>query len=154
MGEGVVRDWIGAAAREVMNPTFGLFESVDVDDEQPYMTIRSGISDDDMIRKAKAVGVFMCIAVAHQYAPGLELSVMFYAKLIDATVTLEDIKPYEPEIYRSMKLILDAASADDFPVEEIDIGAVTYRLTMENREEVVNRRINDLVEVSGSYSGS
>ncbi len=74
-----------------MNATFGLFESVDVDDEQPYMTIRSGISDDHMIRKAKAVGAFMGIALAHQFAPGLELSVMFYAKLIDATVTLEDV---------------------------------------------------------------
>jgi hypothetical protein len=79
---------------------------------------------------------------------------MFYAKLIGAKISLEDIKPYEPAIYRSMKSILDAGSVDEFPVPDIDVGSETHVLTMENREEVVSLYINAMEVESAALRAS
>ena len=146
-GVGVVRDWYSSMALSSVREDLGLFKFRS-DSFPAYRFISDTIAEedaDDKVQMFTAVGRLMGLAIVDGYGLGYEFPVMFYSKLLRKDVGLMDVVRYEPALVSACRAILAAPSVAEMGVEEIEIDGTEYLLTMENREELINRKINSLI---------
>jgi hypothetical protein len=148
VGIGPTRDWYSTVARQSVSPEVGLFA---VRSELPAWTkIREDIDIDELSRMrdlARGMGRFMGVALVDGFSLGYDFPVMFYAKLMNAQLTLDDIEEYEPGLFAALKYVLEAESIEDVGVDEIEIGGVMFNITIANRGELVMKKLNDFIPV-------
>ena len=154
VGPGIIRDWFTEVAHQIYNPQYALFQLRE--DEAPHYTQISPlvIHQDNYRNWLRAVGRFMALAIIQGNPIGVTLPVMFFGKLIDAQVGLDDIASDEPMLHRSLSYIMnsDAAglAAGGF---EISLNGRDHAVTVANRVDLVGRKINSLIdpEVEGPF---
>jgi hypothetical protein len=150
IGGGVRRDWFTVVANETMQPDFGIFEAFSHDDGT-FTTMKRNVNP-ALARRGKAFGVFMALSLIEGYTVGFNFSLMFYAKLLRRKLVLEDIKSVDPYIYNSVCHLLRAETVEEMGIDEIDVDGESVGLTLENREEVLNRYIDAQVESSPVFT--
>jgi hypothetical protein len=154
-GVGVVRDWFSAFAIDSIDRQVGLFKLRD-DTFPHYRYIDPVIRPDDgyprkkmiasnSLQNFRAIGRFMAPAIIEGVSPGYDFPIMFYGSLLEKDISLNDIRPHEPEIYSSMLTILHANSVAETRIEEMEIRGVVHPLTLKNRDELVHLYINSLI---------
>jgi ubiquitin-protein ligase E3 A len=147
IGNGMIRDWFSMFARDSLSDQVGLFK-LRKDELPAFRYINPDISPTEIGmwgRIFEAIGRFMALAIVHEIGIGYDFPIMFYAKLLNRKISLEDLMIYEPEVAQSMRAILNAASIEEMLIDEIEIDGTAHPLTMENRNELVDRYINSRI---------
>ena len=140
-GPGAIRDWFTEVTSQIFSPSTGLFAL-----RESYTVINETcVHHDEFMEYFRAVGGFLALSLVEETPIGATFPVMFYAKLLNATLTLEDIEEDEPALYRSFNQVL-LMSADELDGLDISIGNETIALTVANRAEVISRKINSLMD--------
>ena len=141
-GIGLIRDWYTEAAREIVDPATQLLE------RQPsgIYSIRrlDGVLTADRRRQYIAMGRFLALAIVHGRPLGLRLSAVVYGHILNQNPTLADMESEEPELVRSLRLMLEA-DADQLEYYPLEINGEEVAVTMANREELVGRKLRSMV---------
>jgi len=137
-------EYIDAATKELFHPEFRVFERTTEEPHYYALRLRNGRScNGEDQRILIATGRFLAMTLMANRAIGVSMPVWFFSELLGTQVTLEDIKEDEPAYYRSLSYVLSASEAD---LEDlvIEIYGVEHVVTLENRVDLVNRKINSL----------
>jgi hypothetical protein len=151
MGHGLIRDWFSEMTTQIFNPGYGLFE---LREEEPrYIAISPiAIYQDDFQTYLRVVGRFMALAIIQRNPIGVSLPVMFFAKLMEQDVRLDDIQTDEPDLYRTLTYTMSTSDHELSGLElYIEIGGATELVTSANREGLVQRKINSLISADVEF---
>ena len=145
-GMGVVREWFTEVSLQIYNPMYGLFQLRD--SEQPnYMEVSPfGVHHPNHEQLYRAVGRFMGLVLIQGNPIGLTFPFFFYARILGTEVTLEDIKEDEPALFRSMKYIRDCQTQEQLDGLEITIHGEASIVTFANRDDLIRRKVNSLID--------
>jgi E3 ubiquitin-protein ligase NEDD4 len=77
---------------------------------------------------------------------GLTFPIIFYARILGTEVTLEDVKEDEPALYNSMTHILSRSTDAELADYRIKIDGVSSDFTVENRDDLIRRKVNSLID--------
>ena len=149
LGNGVIRDWFAEVSAQISHPSTGLFQMSE--DIPHYLKLNT---ERDLNRHGRemfeAVGRFIAFALISDHQVGLKLPIMFYAKLLNLQIDLEEIKEDEPLKYNSLSALFEY---DNTLLETIPmtIRGVEYELTEENRHELVTQYVNSLSSIFDDY---
>lgn len=145
MGDGLISEWYAEAAREVTDPATGLLER----QASGVYTIRSlGVGVTRLTRRLTELytilGRFLALSIVHGRPVGIRLSAAVYAHILDQDPTLDDMAIDEPELVRSLRLMLEAPEGEleNFPLE---INGVEVEVTLENRRALVGRKLRSMM---------
>ena len=140
-GDGVKRDWFGEVSRQISDPANGLLEPIP--DAPSFVRINPrGKREVDYQDLYQAIGRFIGYSFASLTPMNIPFPNSFYARLLGTPVILEDIREEDPQMYRSLQYALEA-SRDELTGLELTIGGREFQLTLENRVELVNRKLNE-----------
>jgi hypothetical protein len=146
VGMGVVRDWFTEVSLQIFNPMYGLFQQR-TPDQPHYMEVSpSGVHQDEPRRLYRAVGRFMGLALIQGNPIGLTFPIIFYARILGTEVTLEDVKEDEPALFRSMNIIRDCETEEQLGGLEITIYGEDWIVTLANRDDLIRRKVNSLID--------
>ena len=137
-------EYIAAATKQLFSAELGLFE---MSPEEPhYYRIkapRDAANDNYNQALLTSAGRFLGMALMSNQAIGVSLSVSLYANLLGVKLTLEDIQEDEPAYYRSLSFLM-TAQANGLEEMVIAIDGTEFPVTLENREELISRKVNSL----------
>ena len=141
-GSGLVRDWYSEAAREIVDPATQLLER----QASGIYSIRplDGVLTTERRRQYIALGRFLALAIVHGNPLGLRLSAAVYGHILGVNPTLEDMAMEEPELVRSLLLMLEAP-AHQLEYYPLEINGVEVEVTMANRKELVGRKLMSML---------
>ena len=143
-GRGQMKEWFAEVTRQIFSPKSGFFV---LSDSAPlyYKINPTGLTQQNAREIYRAAGRLLALSMIRNIPIGVNLPVMFYAKLLDHQLTLDEVSVEEPLLVQSMRFLLSLPEADlaDYPVV---IDGVEVVPTMENRAELVLRKINSLIE--------
>ena len=145
-GDGLIRDWFSEMATQIYNPAYAMFQYRE--ESEPRYTVLSpfAIHQDEFEENLRTVGRFMALAIIQRNPIKVSLPVMFFAKLMEHDVRLEDIRMVEPDLYRTLAYTMSSSDRELSELGlEIEIGGVPELVTSENRRELVHRKINSLI---------
>jgi hypothetical protein len=145
IGDGVIRDWFSVMATQIYNPDYGLFK---LREKEPrYIAVSPlAIHRDDFQTYLRTVGRFMALVLIQGDPIGVSLPVMYFAKLMEQDLRLEDIQMDEPDLHKQLASIMNATGEQILAKRwEIEIGGAGKRVTLENRQELVHQKINSLI---------
>jgi hypothetical protein len=77
---------------------------------------------------------------------GLTFPIIFYARLLGTEVTLEEVAEDEPALFSSMIYILSRTTDEDLAEFEINIYGVSSPFTLANRDDLIRRKVNSLID--------
>ena len=139
-GDGLINEWFAEAAREITNPVTRLVE------RQPsgIYSIREQVLPHRFRSLYFSIGRYLALAIVHGRPLGFRLSAVVYGQLIDQTPILDDMVLEEPELVRSLRLML-GASADELEYYPLEINGVEVAVTMSNRQQLVGRKLGSLM---------
>ena len=131
VGRGVLREWFAQMSLDISE------NHLKQNTEAPfYMYLARG---DDF----SAIGRFFALSVLNDIPTNVYFPIHFWAYIMDASLELSDIETDEPLLYNSLNQILI-----DLPDGlEIEIHDESFILTLSNREELINRKINSLLDI-------
>ena len=142
-GIGMTKEWIGELTRQFFSPDSGFFE---LSDAAPfyYKISATGLKKPRAREIYKAAGRFLALSLLRNHPLGVNLPVMFFAKLLDQELTLNEVAEEEDQLVKSLRFILNLPAEDlkDYP---ITIDGVDVVPTMENREKLVVKKVNSLI---------
>ena len=145
LGEGVEREWFLEVTAQMYNPAYGLFERKA---ESPHYTVISRMAEfqDDSTRWFTAVGRFLGLSIWNDNPVGVTFPVMFYAHILGVELQLTDIAADEPELFKSFSEMLgmDSDQLEELQLE-MEINREVTPVTLENRDELIKRKINSLI---------
>jgi hypothetical protein len=134
IGNGLIKDWYGAAATELFSEKFGLFIKVnDYYDFNP-----EGGNDLDIL---VAAGRFLALSIVNNKPIGVKLSVQVISALIKREITLADLNLQDPQMANSLNYVLKAP-AEELEMMPIKFGDEFVIPTIENRADLVRRKMN------------
>ena len=143
-GPGIRRDWFSSVAAQVYSGDFGLFERSEA---APHYTRISNVSNGDDLSRLYygAVGRFMAISLIEGVPLGVYFPRMFYRRLMDQVVELDDIQEDEPELYRSFSYILEM-TAEELEIIDAPVVHSGHKdvVTLDNREAQVRAALQSL----------
>ena len=145
-GDGLINEWFTEAARDITNPATGLLErqASGVYAIQS-MNVRPQGLPQETVQLYFALGRYLALAVVHGRPVGFRLSPVVYGHILDQDPSLEDMASEEPELVRSLRLMLEAQQGelDNFPLE---INGEEVEVTTNNRVELVGRKLRSLMD--------
>ena len=146
IGPGIIRDWFTEVANQIYNPAYALFQIREAD-EPPYTELCPlAVHQENFRVWLRAVGRFMALAIVQGNPIGVGFPVMFFAKLLDQELELEDIGLDEPMLYRTLSFIMQASAEDlEDGAFDISIQGEDFLVTIDNRADLVHRKINSLI---------
>lgn len=142
-GGGVMVDWL----TEVTSQCFGshLFSSR-MDTQPNYLEISPVAAANPANRNHyKAAGRFMALALTSENPLGVNFPIMFWARLLDQNLRVADIQQDESELYRSLRYIESLSSDAELAAYEIEIQGVAHAVTLGNRRELIDQKVNSLI---------
>ena len=140
---GDMNRWMGEVTRQLFSPESGFF--VESDSAASYLKINpTGHTLPRANEIYRVVGRFLAFSLMRNRPLGVNLPVMFYAKLMDQQLSLHELSDEEPHLVESLRLLslLPEELLGQFPMS---IDGVDVVPTMENREELVQQKINSLI---------
>ena len=145
-GMGVVREWFTEVSLQIYNPMYGLFKLRD--SEQPnYMEVSPfGVHHPNHEQLYRAVGRFMGLALIQGNPIGLTFPIIFYARILGTEVTLEEVEGDEPALFNSMTDIRSFTTDAELADYRITIDGVSSAVTVENRNDLIRRKVNSLID--------
>lgn len=132
-GRGLVNEWFLEAAREIRDGLLELHPS------GVYTVLDLENADTEMF----ALGRYIALAIVHGKPLGFRLSTALCGQLLGQVLSLEDMADQEPEIVRSLALMLEAQETElinDFGELHIPREG-DVEITLANREDLVARRL-------------
>jgi hypothetical protein len=142
-GEGVVKDWFSLFAKGLMES--GIMAMIQEGKRNTYLV--EGLANMNA-GLYTAAGRFLALALIHRRPVGITLPSWFYARIMGVPVTLNDIRDEEPHVFAMLDLIMKATTNSELEMYPMDINGEEVQPTLENREEVVARRIRALIPSS------
>ena len=136
-GFSAIREWSSEVSRQISDPATGLLEPIP--DAPSFVRIKASQDNHELFH---AMGRFLGWSLASYVPMSIPFPSSFYARLLGKPVTLEDIREEDPQMYRSLQFALQA-SEDELSALELTIGGQDFQLTPENRNELVNRKLNE-----------
>lgn len=144
-GPAAQREFMSAVTAHLFNPEFGLFKLTEEAPHYAYINPEAAARQPDHVLMFTAVGRFLGLALARNEALGVTLPAAFWASLIGEPLELPDIKNDEPILFRSLEYLL-SASEDELVDMPLMIDGVTFEPTVDNRQDLVNRKVNSLID--------
>lgn len=92
-----------------------------------------------------AIGTFLALSFRDRVPIPLKLPLRYYARILGLPITLNDIRKDEPGLFASFRVMLttDLTSIPvDIPLELSFPDADSVQLTNENKQELINRKLN------------
>ena len=136
---------MNAITAQLFDPQFGLFS---LSSEVPYFVFinpAAPVGHPDYINMFRAVGRFFGLALARNAALGVSIPATFWARILDQPLQLADIQKDEPILFRSLEYML-SAPAEELEDMPITIDGVVYQPRVDNRAELVDRKVNSLID--------
>ena len=142
-GPGVIREWFTEASNQIFDPSQGLF-TIRPDYAPHYIEIRPRytVISAPLLRKYRAVGRFLAVAVVQKQTLGVNLPVSFFARLIDQPLVLSDIEKDDPYLFSSYSDLIRMTAEE---LEAAGIEILGQVLNVENRVSLIDAVINDLM---------
>lgn len=142
-GPGQTKEWMAEITRQIFSPDSGFFV---LSDAAPlyYKINPRGLTRPRAREIYRAVGRFLGLSLLRNHPLGVNLPLMFFAKLVDHQLTLDEVSVEEHQLVESMRFIL-TLPADDLEDYPITIDGVDIIPTMQNRAELVVRKVNSLI---------
>jgi hypothetical protein len=144
IGLGPIKDWFSAVAKQIYNPYYALFE-VGTDALKTTYLSPMSVHQDGYRILYEAVGRFLALAVVQGNPIGVTLPNWFFSMLMEQPIELEDIKNESKDVYNMLSLIMSCDNDEDLEMYSMDIDGEEIVPTMDNREEVVQRRLQALI---------
>ncbi|OTF70747.1 E3 ubiquitin-protein ligase SMURF2-like protein [Euroglyphus maynei] len=143
---GIAREWLYLLSHEMLNPYYGLFQYTRDDIYTLQINPDSSINPDHL-SYFHFVGRVMGIAVFHGHYIDGGFTLPFYKMLLNKPITLDDIESVDPELYRSLRWMLenDITSLVDmtFSVNHDSFGHIqNIIVTEKNKKEYVKLYVN------------
>ena len=142
-GPGMTKEWLAEVTRQLFAPESGFFV---LSDAAPlyYKINPRGLSQPRAAEIYRAAGRLLGLSLMRNIALGVNFPVMFYAKLLEQQLTLDEVSTEEQQLVKSMRFILSLPEEDlvDYP---ITIDGVEVVPTMANRADLVVRKVNSLI---------
>ncbi|KAH9419620.1 E3 ubiquitin-protein ligase smurf2 [Dermatophagoides pteronyssinus] len=152
---GIAREWLYLLSHEMLNPYYGLFQYTRDDIYTLQINPDSSINPDHL-SYFHFVGRVMGIAVFHGHYIDGGFTLPFYKMLLNKPITLDDIESVDPELYRSLRWMLenDITSVVDmtFSVNHDSFGQIQVKelkpngkniiVTEKNKKEYVQLYVN------------
>ena len=130
--------WFTAIAAQIRAPDTGLFEQVGDYIDFGEMSLGQDLA------VFSAVGRFLALSIIQREPVDIPFRVMLYAKLLRQRLVLEDIQFDEPAVYEQLLRIRDMP-ADELPLQTITIGDEPIGVTVENRADLIDRKVNSFI---------
>ncbi|KAJ6221143.1 hypothetical protein RDWZM_006955 [Blomia tropicalis] len=152
---GIAREWLYLLSHEMLNPYYGLFQYTRDDIYTLQINPDSSINPDHL-SYFHFVGRVIGIAVFHGHYIDGGFTLPFYKMLLNKPITLDDIESVDPDLYRSLRWMLDndIASVEDitFTVNHDSFGQIQVKelkpngkdiaVTEDNKKEYVQLYVN------------
>ncbi|KPM09387.1 E3 ubiquitin-protein ligase SMURF2-like protein [Sarcoptes scabiei] len=152
---GIAREWLYLLSHEMLNPYYGLFQYTREDIYTLQINPDSSINPDHL-SYFHFVGRVIGIAVFHGHYIDGGFTLPFYKMLLNKPITLDDIESVDPELYRSLRWILDnditnvvdmtfSVNHDSFgeiQVKELKENGKDLAVTEQNKKEYVQLYVN------------
>jgi hypothetical protein len=105
-----------------------------------------GVDRPNHVQLYRAVGRFMGLALIQGNPIGLTFPTFFYARILGTEVTLEEVAEDEPALFNSMGDILRFTTDEELTALEITINGDISTFTLLNREDLIRRKVNSLID--------
>ncbi|KAJ1961752.1 hypothetical protein GGI12_003069 [Dipsacomyces acuminosporus] len=159
---GVQKEFFQLIVRDVFSPKYGVFKAND--ESHYYWFMPRAEPSKDSLEEMRLTGQLIGLAVYNAVILDIHLPPAMYKKLLDIPVTREDLKEFDPALYRGLMQLL-ALSAEDleylertFEVEYDDLGEIRthelvpggadVQLTVDNREEFIDKYVDFTFNIS------
>lgn len=138
---GSQRMWAVYAAREIA--ASGLFIK-----KNNLMLVNPQAGDlvSDCESKFHAVGRFLAISLIMQLPVAINLPVAVYAAMLGEKLSVHDMVIDEPELHALLTDVVLARSDEELQGFTIDIIGEATEVTMENRQDLVERKLGSLID--------
>ena len=142
-GLGQQKEWMVEITRQLFSPESGFFV---LSETAPlyYQISPAGLTRPRAKDVYKATGRLLALSLLRNHPLGVNLPIMFYGKLLDKELTLEEVSAEEPLLVQSLRFLLTLPDGDlaNYP---ITIDGVDLVPTRQNRHQLVQRKINSLI---------
>jgi hypothetical protein len=137
-GQGTIREWFTVVTQDMFNPMNGLFQLRE-DYEPHYSEVSPTEFHPPLYREYyKAVGRFMALSITQRNPIGVTFPIMFYAKMMGRSLSIEDISQDEPNTFRTLNLIQNCET-------EEDLSGLGMDVTLDNRDAFISERLDSLI---------
>ncbi|KAG6495092.1 E3 ubiquitin-protein ligase UPL5-like [Zingiber officinale] len=109
-GPGVLREWFCLLCREIFNPQNLLFLPCPHDQRRFFPNPASAV-DPLYLKYFSFSGRVIALALMHKVQVGIVFDRTFFLQLAGRSITLEDVRDADPDLYRSWKQILEMDGA-------------------------------------------
>ena len=145
-GSRVVREWFTEVSLQINSPTYGLFRPR-ISEQPNYMEVSPlGVDRPNHVQLYRAVGRFMGLALIQRNPIGLTFPTFFYARILGTEVTLDEVAEDEPALFNSLNNIMSFATDAELAGYHITIDGVSSACTVANREDLIRRKVNSLID--------
>ncbi len=144
VGDGPIKDWFSAVAKQIYNPQYALFEVSPDKDHTTYLS-PLGVHQDGYGVLYEAVGRFLALAVIQENPIGVTLPNWFFSMLLGEDVQLHDIEKEENHVFKMLDLIMKATTDEELGMYPMEIDGIDFVPTLETREAIVERRLRALI---------
>ena len=146
-GPGIIREWFSEMVSQFIGHQPPLIELSP--DAPHYLRLApvwtEGADQGTQLTRLEAMGRFMALAVVQDVPVALNFPVMFFARLLDRKVNLEDIKTDEPHLYSSLSLALAYTPEQLADLGGIEIDGAYVDLTVQNRRSLIEHKVKSLI---------
>jgi hypothetical protein len=146
-GIGMTKDWMNELTKQIFGPERGLF-TMTTDVPNYYKINPRGMAlpqARDNYDIYLAIGRFLALSILRNQPLGVNLPVYFYARMLDQSLTLADMRPEEPLFANSMDYLLSLETDGELAPYPITIDGIDYPVTLANRAELIRRKVNSFV---------
>jgi E3 ubiquitin ligase SMURF1/2 len=103
---GVTREWLYLLSHSMLDPTYGLFEYCNEEIYTLEINPNSGINPEHL-SYFTFIGKIIGIAIFHGHYLDGGFTLPFYKKILSIRLTLDDLESVDPELWNSLKWILN-----------------------------------------------
>jgi hypothetical protein len=145
-GPGITKDWINELTKQIFGPERELF-TMTLDVPNYYKINPRGMWKYRGLDIYRAIGRFLALSILRNQPLGVNLPVFFYARMLDQSLTLADMRTEEPQFANSMDYLLSLETDEELAAYPITIDEIDYPVTLGNRAELIRRKVNSFVRL-------
>ena len=136
-GREIRREWFSRALGEVFGAQ---------GETAAFMKTEDGlnvIQPTGNLREYRRLGRFLAMCLINEQTIGLKFPVVYIARLLGVPVTLDMLESEDPTLFESLRMML-SAPVDKLHLYSVVINGEVSEVTVENREQLVQRKINSV----------
>jgi hypothetical protein len=159
IGVGAVRDWLSEVAIQITGSLFAKSDDgfVSIRSEPPptpppSRPLRSFLPFMRRRRQSarefdqfRAIGRLLGLCFLNGHQLPVKFSNLLFAKLLSEPLTMDLIKDENPDLYTSLFALLKINNPQDLRWIEISIDNVDHQVTLSNRGDLIERKLNSMV---------